>query len=159
MRQLGCEVVQHVEDALRDGVLEVAGPPVRDHVDAGQHVSEVFLRCPVRERADLRLHRPDRPGGDEGVDIPLARAPLALPLEAVAGEPASGPGGEQRAVRAGAELGEPGSEHVDGLAGQGCCPVFAALAVAADVRPGAQVVLVCHLVAGAGVAGLVNVPL
>ena len=61
------------------------------------------------------------------------------PLDGVAGEPAAGLGGEQRAVRAGAELGEPGPEHLDGLAGERGCPVFAALAVAADVRAGAQV--------------------
>ena len=61
------------------------------------------------------------------------------PFDGVAGEPAAGPGGEQRAVGGGAELGEPGPEHPDGLGGERGCPVFAALAVAADVRAGAQV--------------------
>ena len=61
------------------------------------------------------------------------------PLDGVAREWPCDPGGEQRAVRAGVALGEPGSEHLDGLAGQRCCPVFATFAVAADVRSGAQV--------------------
>ena len=47
--------------------------------------------------------------------------------------------GNSGPVGAGAELGEPGPQHLDGLAGQRCCPVFAALAVAADVRAGAEV--------------------
>ena len=61
------------------------------------------------------------------------------PFDGVAGEPAAGLGGEQRAAGGGAELGEPGSEHPDGLAGERGCPVFAAFAVAADVRAGAEV--------------------
>ena len=47
--------------------------------------------------------------------------------------------GKSGPSRDGAELGEPGFQHPDGLAGQRCGPVFAAFAVAADVRAGAQV--------------------
>jgi hypothetical protein len=61
------------------------------------------------------------------------------PFDGIAGEPAAGLGREERHAGDGAELGEPGFQHLDDLAGQRCCPVFAALAVAADVRPGAQV--------------------
>jgi hypothetical protein len=61
------------------------------------------------------------------------------PLDGVAGELAAGLGGEQRAGGVGAELGEPGPQDLDGLGGERGGPVLAALAVAADVRPGAQV--------------------
>ena len=61
------------------------------------------------------------------------------PFDGVAGERPSGPGGKQWPVLGGAELGEPGPEHLHGLAGQRGGPVFAALAVAADVRSGAEV--------------------
>jgi hypothetical protein len=40
------------------------------------------------------------------------------PFDGVAGEPPAGLGGEQRAAGGGAELGEPGPEHPDGLAGE-----------------------------------------
>ena len=60
-------------------------------------------------------------------------------LDGVAGEPAAGLGGEQRAGGVGAELGEPGPQDLDGLGGEGGGPVLAALAVAADVRAGAEV--------------------
>ena len=61
------------------------------------------------------------------------------PLNSVTGKPAAGLGGEQRAGGAGAELGEQVPHHLDGLAGERGGPVLAALAVAADVRPGAEV--------------------
>ncbi len=57
----------------------------------------------------------------------------------VAGEPAAGLGGEQRANGVGAELGEPGPHDLDGLGGERGGPVLAALAVAADVRAGPEV--------------------
>ena len=60
-------------------------------------------------------------------------------LDGVAGERAAGPGGEQRPGGIAAELGEPGPQHLDGLGGERGGPVLAALAVAADVRPGAEV--------------------
>src|SRR5580693_8046937 len=61
------------------------------------------------------------------------------PFDGVAGEPSAGLGGEQRAGGVGAELGEPGPHHLDGLAGERGGPVLASLAVAADVRPGPEV--------------------
>ena len=61
------------------------------------------------------------------------------PFDGVAGQPSSGPGGEKRHVRLGAALGEPGFHYLDSLAGERGCPVFASLAVAADVGPGAEV--------------------
>ena len=54
-------------------------------------------------------------------------------------KPAARRGREQRHAGAGAEFGGPGLQRPGDLAGERCCPVFAALAVAADVRPGAQV--------------------
>lgn len=47
------------------------------------------------------------------------------PLDGVAEEPTSGPGGQQRAAEGGVEFGEPGLEHLDGLLGEWCCPAFA----------------------------------
>ena len=44
-------------------------------------VREILLRRPVGQGTDLRLHRPDRPVGDEGVDVPLVRSSLASPLD------------------------------------------------------------------------------
>jgi hypothetical protein len=61
------------------------------------------------------------------------------PFDGVARERSSCPGGEQRVARGGTALSEPGSQRFDGLAGQRRCPVFAALSVASDVRPGAEV--------------------
>ena len=61
------------------------------------------------------------------------------PFDGVAGEPASCLGREQGCGGARAEFGKPGSEGLGGLAGQRCCPVLAALAVAADMRSGAEV--------------------
>ena len=60
-------------------------------------------------------------------------------LDGVAGEPGAGLGGEQRPGGIGAELGEPGPHDLDGLGGEGGGPILAALAVAADVGPGAEV--------------------
>src|SRR5713226_9114163 len=60
-------------------------------------------------------------------------------LSPIDGQAPAGLGGEQRAGGVGAELGEPGSHHLDGLGGEGGSPVLAALAVAADVRPGPEV--------------------
>jgi len=37
------EVVQHVEDVLRDRVPEVSGPTAQDLVDPGQHIPQVLL--------------------------------------------------------------------------------------------------------------------
>jgi hypothetical protein len=61
------------------------------------------------------------------------------PFDGVAGELASCLGREQGCGGVRAEFGKPGSEGLDGLAGQRCCPVLAALAVAADMRSGAEV--------------------
>ena len=54
--------------------------------------------------------------------------------------------GNSGLAAAGAELGEPGPQDLDGLGGERGGPVLAALAVAADVRAGAEV----DVLAGAG---------
>src|SRR5690348_8885488 len=75
-----------------------------------------------------------RAGSRGGGGVPRDEA-----LDGVAGERAAGLGGEQRPGGIGAELGEPGPHDLDGLGGEGGGPVLAALAVAADVRPGPEV--------------------
>ena len=88
---------------------------------------------------------PQRVRGD--VLVPDRRAGLCCsgsvpgdePLNGVTGEPAAGLGGEQRPGGTGIELGEPGPHDLDGPAGERGCPVFPALAVAADVGPGPEV--------------------
>ena len=40
----------------------------------------------MRQRADFRFHGPERPVGDERVDVPLVRSPFAFPLDMEAQE-------------------------------------------------------------------------
>jgi len=60
-------------------------------------------------------------------------------LDRVAAEPGAAAGREQRIARIAALLVEPGPEHGDGAAGEWGDPVFAALAVAGNVRAGTEV--------------------
>jgi hypothetical protein len=80
------ELVQRVEGVFGHRVLEVVGPAAHDLVEPDQHVPGILLRRLVRQGTDLGLQRPDRPVGDEGVDVPLVRPPLAFPLDAEAEE-------------------------------------------------------------------------
>ena len=80
------EVAQGAEGVFADGMPEVVGPAAQDLVEPDQHGPWIVLRCPVRQGTDLRLHRPDGPVGDEGVDVPLVRSTFAVPLDAEAQE-------------------------------------------------------------------------
>jgi hypothetical protein len=64
---------------------------------------------------------------------------LATRRSTASREPAPGPGGQQRVGRPAAALGEPLLQDSCGLPGQRGGAVFAAFAMAADVRAGAEV--------------------
>jgi hypothetical protein len=80
------EAGQAVQGVLAHCMLEVVSPAAHDLIEPDQHVPEFPLRFLVRQGTDLCLQRPDGPVADEGVDVPVARPPLAFPLDAEAEE-------------------------------------------------------------------------
>jgi len=76
------EGVQLAEGPFGDGVFEVVGPASHQLPESGQDRCEGPLRCLVCQGTYPCLQRREGPVGDEGVDVPLVRPPLALPPDA-----------------------------------------------------------------------------